>query len=123
MEFENDELGLPITLSGKFGVSDYFLISLFPRLYLSFLIEFFENFTFQICSEGKIAVGDESWSPVQKSEGTPMVEVTMNKGIISAAGEKAEAIDNKGKQPSASPVITPTQNKPAKRRITPMAID
>ncbi|XP_057496410.1 chromatin assembly factor 1 subunit FAS2-like [Actinidia eriantha] len=88
VEFENDELGLPITLS-----------------------------------EGKKVVGDESWSPVQKSEGTPMVEVTMNKGIISAAGEKAETVDNKGKQPLASPVMTPAQNKPAKRRITPMAID
>ncbi|GFY87529.1 transducin/WD40 repeat-like superfamily protein [Actinidia rufa] len=96
---------------------------LFTRLYLSFLIELFEKIAFQICSEGKKAVGDESKSPVQKSEDTPMVEVTMNKGIISADNEKAEAVENEGKQPLAIPVITPTQNKPAKRRITPMAID
>ncbi|KAL6967105.1 3-oxoacyl-[acyl-carrier-protein] synthase [Sarracenia purpurea var. burkii] len=85
VEFENDELGSPVSLSGE------------------------------------KAMGDESKSTIQKPEDIQM-EDTVKQGMVSAATGKTEAVKNEGKEPSASasPAI---ENKPAKRRITPMAID
>jgi len=91
VEFENNELGSPISLSG-----------------------------------GKEVPSDESKDPVQKPEDNGKEE-TQNKGIDSSDSGKPEAVKDEGIQPSATPsatpVHTPSQNKPAKRRITPMAID
>ncbi|KAH7861707.1 hypothetical protein Vadar_029668 [Vaccinium darrowii] len=87
VEFENNELGSPISLSG-----------------------------------GKEVPSDESKGPVQKPEDNGKEE-TQNKGIDSSDIGKPEAVKDEGIQPSATPVNTPSQNKPAKRRITPMAID
>ncbi|KAF7113373.1 hypothetical protein RHSIM_RhsimUnG0132800 [Rhododendron simsii] len=87
VEFENDELGSPISLS-----------------------------------EGKKLVGDESKVAVQKPDDNEM-EGCRNKGILSSDSGKTEIEKDEGKQPSTTPVVTPLQNKPAKRRITPMAID
>lgn len=70
-------------------------------------------------------MGDESKGTVQKPDDNGM-EGSQNKGILSSDSGKTEIEKDEGKQPSATPatpVVTPLQNKPAKRRITPMAID
>lgn len=71
---------------------------------------------------GKEVPSDESKGPVQKPEDNGKEE-TQNKGFDSSDSGKPEAVKDEGIQPSATPVHTPSQNKPAKRRITPMAID
>ncbi|XP_052197690.1 chromatin assembly factor 1 subunit FAS2 [Diospyros lotus] len=91
VEFENDELGTPV-------------------------------------SEGKKVVGEESDISSQKAEDTGIREVTDN-GIrtvdTNAAPAPAAAvkIEEQQQPSSASPAATPSQSRPAKRRITPMAID
>lgn len=67
-------------------------------------------------------MGDESKVAVQKPDDNEM-EGSQNKGILSSDSGKTEIEKDEGKQPSTTPVVTPLQNKPAKRRITPMAID
>uniref|UniRef100_A0A5B6ZBT3 CAF-1 p60 homolog n=1 Tax=Davidia involucrata TaxID=16924 RepID=A0A5B6ZBT3_DAVIN len=89
VEFEEEELGSPISLS-----------------------------------EEKKVTGDENNKPAQKQDDIG-IEATRNSGIVGADSGKAEAEAEKieGKQASPSSISTPIPNKPAKRRITPMAID
>uniref|UniRef100_A0A5B6ZEH2 CAF-1 p60 homolog n=1 Tax=Davidia involucrata TaxID=16924 RepID=A0A5B6ZEH2_DAVIN len=75
-------------------------------------------------SEEKKVMGDDNNKPVQKSDEMG-IEATTNNSIVGADSRKAEAEAEKieGKQASPSSISTPIPNKPAKRRITPMAID
>jgi chromatin assembly factor 1 subunit B len=52
-----------------------------------------------------------------------IIETTTNNGCIAEDGGKTVVAKNEGKQPSPVSISTPISNKPAKRRITPMAID
>lgn len=63
----------------------------------------------------------EKQSPVQKP--ADMVIDATKSDSVAADSTKSEARKNEGKQASPSSTITPISNKPAKRRITPMAID
>ncbi|CAK7354966.1 unnamed protein product [Dovyalis caffra] len=88
VEFEIDELGLPISLA----------------------------------DEKKDSV-HENRSPDVREPERMIIETTTNNGCTAADSEKRVATKNEGKQPSPSSISTPIPNKPAKRRITPMAID
>ncbi|XAR73191.1 hypothetical protein NMG60_11007084 [Bertholletia excelsa] len=87
VEFENEELGLPISLS-----------------------------------EGNVVMGNASESLLEEPENVG-AEENMNIDIVTDDKEKAASQKNEERQSSSFPVFTPIQNKPAKRRITPMAID
>ena len=76
-----------------------------------------------MCVEQKKIAGDESSCPVEKPEDME-IEETPKDAPVEANNEKIEAEKNEGKQTSTSSTSTPpTGNKPAKRRITPIAID
>ena len=85
----------------------------------------------QICSEGKKVVGEESDILSQKAEDTGIREVTdngirtvdTNAAAAAAPAAAAVKIEEQQQPSSASPAATPSQSRPAKRRITPMAID
>ncbi|KAM7513788.1 hypothetical protein LguiA_003371 [Lonicera macranthoides] len=89
VEFENDELGPPVSFS-----------------------------------ENKV-MGDENKISIQNLEDTKRNEDTTNKNdIVDVESLKADAEINEVKQmPPSLITSTPAPNKPAKRRITPMAID
>ncbi|KAM7517893.1 hypothetical protein LguiB_016855 [Lonicera macranthoides] len=90
VEFENDELGPPVSFS----------------------------------EENKV-MGDENKISIQNLEDTKRNEDTTNKNdIVDVESLKADAEINEVKQmPPSLITSTPAPNKPAKRRITPMAID
>ncbi|XP_062096703.1 chromatin assembly factor 1 subunit FAS2 [Humulus lupulus] len=70
-------------------------------------------------------ITDNSQSPIQKAEGMA-IEVTPNDNPVAANDmTKSEVEKNEGKQtpPASSTSISIVNNKSAKRRITPMAID
>ncbi|GMY12432.1 chromatin assembly factor 1 subunit FAS2 [Fagus crenata] len=73
-------------------------------------------------SEEKKVVSDENKNPIQKPEDM-VIDATTNDGVVAVDSTKSEAGKNEGKQASPSSTSTPISNKPAKRRITPMAID
>ncbi|KAF5745140.1 Transducin/WD40 repeat-like superfamily protein isoform 1 [Tripterygium wilfordii] len=73
-------------------------------------------------SEEKKVIFDEKKSPVQKPENM-MIDTSANDGPVAVESNKLEGEMNKGKQASPTSTVTPTTNKPAKKRITPMAID
>ncbi|KAK9292780.1 hypothetical protein L1049_020760 [Liquidambar formosana] len=89
VEFENGELGSPISLSGE-----------------------------------KKITGDENKSSVQKPEDMVIeIETTTSDGVAAADSTKMEVERNEGKQAPPSSTSSAISNKPAKRRITPMAIN
>lgn len=77
---------------------------------------------FQSALEEKKVVSDENKNPIQKPEDM-VIDATTNDGVVAVDSTKSEAGKNEGKQASPSSTSTPISNKPAKRRITPMAID
>ncbi|KAK3007256.1 hypothetical protein RJ639_016239 [Escallonia herrerae] len=87
VEFDDNELGSPISLSEK-----------------------------KVLSNGNKI-------PLQKPEEMATIEAATNKTDIVGDSKKAEVQKSDGEQASPSLVSTPVPNKPAKRRITPMAID
>lgn len=52
-----------------------------------------------------------------------MIETPADAGSIAENSKKTDVEKNEGKQASPSSISIPISNKPAKRRITPMAID
>ncbi|KAM7514334.1 hypothetical protein LguiA_003917 [Lonicera macranthoides] len=74
--------------------------------------------------ENKV-MGDENKISIQNLEDTKRNEDTTNKNdIVDVESLKADAEINEVKQmPPSLITSTPAPNKPAKRRITPMAID
>lgn len=79
-----------------------------------------------ILSEDKKAVHNENKTPVQKPEdmGKKVEARTAKKSEIDGVdGGKAAVHINEMNQAPSSAMNTPAANKPAKRRITPMAID
>lgn len=75
-----------------------------------------------MCVEQKKIAGDESSCPVEEPEDME-IEETPKDGPVEANNEKIKAEKNEGKQMSTSSTSTPPiGNKPAKRRITPIAI-
>lgn len=121
LEFEHDELGSPISLSG--------LASSFPFLSLLYqssfpprncLVPFLSSFLIWRAVEETKVTGDENRDPVQKPE-EMIIDVT--KSDAAAESTTSEPGKNEGKLASPSSTSTPISNKPAKRRITPMAID
>lgn len=97
LEFENEELGLPISLSeGKKGVGDE-------------------------CSPQQLeAVGTTGIEP-SKLEAVGTTKVEPSNGAADACTGKEKAESKKVQQTSVAAIAPPV--KPAKRRITPMAID
>ncbi|KAF5458005.1 hypothetical protein F2P56_022072 [Juglans regia] len=87
LEFEHDELGLPISLS-----------------------------------EGKKVMVDENQGPVQKLEDM-VIDETRREFVVAADSTKSESGENERKLASPSSTTIPISNKPAKRRVTPLAID
>lgn len=77
---------------------------------------------FQSALEEKKVVSDENKNPIQKPEDM-VIDAITNDGVVAVDSTKSEAGKNEGKQASPSSTSTPISNKPAKRRITPMAID
>ncbi|EXC33632.1 Chromatin assembly factor 1 subunit B [Morus notabilis] len=76
-----------------------------------------------ILSEQKKTADDSSNCPVEKPEDMEIEEAPKD-GPVVANNEKIEAEKNEGKQKSTSSTSDPSiGNKPAKRRITPIAID
>nr|UUJ75367.1 WD40 transcription factor [Juglans regia] len=71
-------------------------------------------------SEETKVTGDENRGPVQKRE-EMIIDATRSN--VAAESTKSEPGKNEGKLASPSSTSTPISNKPAKRRITPMAID
>ncbi|PON72470.1 Guanine nucleotide-binding protein, beta subunit [Parasponia andersonii] len=69
-------------------------------------------------------IRDESQSPIQKPEDMA-IDVTPENDSVAANDMRSEAEEKEGKQisPPSSTSTPPIVNKPAKRRITPMAID
>ncbi|KAB5548280.1 hypothetical protein DKX38_011686 [Salix brachista] len=62
-------------------------------------------------------------SPDAQEPASMIIETTTNNGCVAADSGKTVVTNNEGKQPSPISTSTPISNKPAKRRITPMAID
>ncbi|KAJ6677840.1 CHROMATIN ASSEMBLY FACTOR 1 SUBUNIT B [Salix viminalis] len=62
-------------------------------------------------------------SPDAQEPESMIIETTTNNGCVAADSGKTVVTNNEGKQPSPISTSTPISNKPAKRRITPMAID
>lgn len=87
LEFQNQELGLPIPLSGEMKINDNQL-----------------NISHQM-------------------QGAFVTKAEPENNIAGAKSEKAETDSNKDNQASSATLITTTADKPAKRRITPVAID
>ncbi|GAV87154.1 WD40 domain-containing protein [Cephalotus follicularis] len=87
VEFEKDELGSPISLSGV----------------------------------NKVMI-EENKSPLIQHQEDTVIETSIKKGSVKADNQYTEAERNERKL-SPSSTTTPISNKPAKRRITPMAID
>lgn len=89
--------------------------------YLIFFVVSLKLVSFWFIEQNKIK--DESQSSIQKPEDMA-IEVTPIENPVAADDSKSEAEKNEGKQtPSPSTSTPPIVNKPAKRRITPMAID
>ncbi|CDP12660.1 unnamed protein product [Coffea canephora] len=59
---------------------------------------------------------------LQQAQGASFTKTEPDNGLDGAESEKAEA-HNDEKQASTATLATPTANKPAKRRITPIVID
>eukprot|EP00258_Populus_trichocarpa_P032674 XP_024448693.1 chromatin assembly factor 1 subunit FAS2-like [Populus trichocarpa] len=72
--------------------------------------------------ERKDAVHQNKSPDTQEPE-CMIIETTTNNGCIAEDSGKTVVAKNEGKQPSPVSISTPISNKPAKRRITPMAID
>lgn len=70
--------------------------------------------------EEKKIVSDENSGAVEKPEDT-VIDATRNDVV--ANGTTSEAGENEVKQASPTSISTPVPNKPAKRRITPMAVE
>ena len=163
LEFEHDELGSPVSLS---GLLFFFHLVLLSTLFLSsFAYNCFVpslNLLFQSALEYK-KVKDEKKNPVQKpkdmvidlttngsvvavdstkrkagnNEGKQespnknpvqnpedmVIDETTNDSVVTVDSTKPEEGNNEGKQVPPSSASTPVSTKPAKRRITPIAID
>ena len=65
---------------------------------------------------------DESQSPIQKPE-VMHIEVIPKDNPVPANDMKSESEKKEGKQTPPPSMSTSIVNKPAKKRITPMAID
>lgn len=112
LEFEHDELGLPISLSG--------LASSFPFLSILFSpLQLLSSFIIWPAVEETKVTDDENRNPVQKTE-EMIIDATRTDVV--AESTKSEP-GKKEKLASSSSTSTSISNKPAKRRITPMAID
>ncbi|KAG6767437.1 hypothetical protein POTOM_028642 [Populus tomentosa] len=72
--------------------------------------------------ERKDAVHQNKSPDAQEPE-CMIIETTTDNGCIAGDSGKTVVAKNEGKQPSPVSISTPISNKPAKRRITPMAID
>ncbi|KAJ6733705.1 CHROMATIN ASSEMBLY FACTOR 1 SUBUNIT B [Salix koriyanagi] len=72
--------------------------------------------------EKKDAVHQNKSPDAQEPE-SMIIETTTNNGCVAADSGKTVVTNNEGKQPSPISTSTPISNKPAKRRITPVAID
>ena len=59
---------------------------------------------------------------LQQAQGASFTKTEPDNSLDGAESEKAEA-HNDEKQASTATLATPTANKPAKRRITPIVID
>ncbi|KAG8640801.1 chromatin assembly factor 1 subunit FAS2 isoform X2 [Manihot esculenta] len=88
VEFETNELGLPIPLA-----------------------------------EHKKDLVHENKSPIIDKREEIVIETPADAGSIAENSKKTDVEKNEGKQASPSSISIPISNKPAKRRITPMAID
>ncbi|KAK2980375.1 hypothetical protein RJ640_014548 [Escallonia rubra] len=77
----------------------------------------------QMTEDSKKVLSNGNKIPLQKPEEMATIEAATNKTDIVGDSKKAEVKKSDGEQASPSLVSTPVPNKPAKRRITPMAID
>lgn len=162
LEFEHDELGSSVSLS---GLLFFFHLVLLFTLFSSFAYNCFVpslNLLLQSALEYK-KVKDEKKNPVQKPEDTSIdlttndsvvavdstkpkagnnegkqespnknpvqkpedmvIDETTNDSVVTVDSTKPEEGNNEGKQVPPSSASTPISTKPAKRRITPIAID
>ena len=71
-------------------------------------------------SEGKQESPNKN--PVQNPEDM-VIDETTNDSVVTVNSTKPEEGNNEGKQVPPSSASTPVSTKPAKRRITPIAID
>ncbi|KAJ9177801.1 hypothetical protein P3X46_012973 [Hevea brasiliensis] len=74
-------------------------------------------------AEHKKDLFPENKSPIIEKREDIMIETPVNDGSIAENSKKTEPEKNEGERASPSSISTPISNKPAKRRITPMAID
>ncbi|XP_057981174.1 chromatin assembly factor 1 subunit FAS2 [Malania oleifera] len=88
VEFENGELGSPVSIP-----------------------------------EEKKVLGNENTSPFFQRLEEMAMEATADDGFAAEESQKPEAESNEDKQASPTPVSTSGSNKPAKRRITPVAVN
>ncbi|KAK3002965.1 hypothetical protein RJ639_019556 [Escallonia herrerae] len=96
--------------------------SVFPICLLILTLLYSRFFIFDGSKEKKV-LSNGNKIPLQKPEEMATIEAATNKTDIVGDSKNAEVKKSDGKQASPSLVSTPVPNKPAKRRITPMAID
>ncbi|XP_010244038.1 PREDICTED: chromatin assembly factor 1 subunit FAS2 isoform X2 [Nelumbo nucifera] len=97
IEFENDELGIPV------------------------LPDSLNNSVSKSIPEAKNDIEENKKPMAQKLENT--MNTTTAHDFVATVGRKTDTEENAGKQASPNSTSISASNKPAKRRITPMAID
>ncbi|KAM7259852.1 hypothetical protein ACFE04_015593 [Oxalis oulophora] len=128
LEFEKDELGTPISLSAEKKLVSDKSKSTVTQIPEDMVIEIATNdnpreenkTTGEGEGEGR-SVCNGNTSPIQIPE-KKVIETVTNPAPNEAGCQNPEAPENKGK-PSSSSTTTTVTNRPAKRRITPMAVD
>ncbi|KAK4585520.1 hypothetical protein RGQ29_022965 [Quercus rubra] len=127
LEFEHDELGSPVSLSEYKKVKDEKKNPVQkPK---DMVIDLTTNGSVVAVDSTKRKSGNNEGkqespnkNPVQNPEDM-VIDETTNDSVVTVDSTKPEEGNNEGKQVPPSSASTPVSTKPAKRRITPIAID